>query len=266
MQIPRDHIILGLIALTLTFLLAGGFMVLYVMLYNTRKRKHLQEKEWMQQRFVQELALTKMEVQDQTLQTIASDIHDNVGQLLSITRITLSSIDPNNLSGKAEEKLNGAISLLENSIKELRQLAALLHAPNRLADGLERAIENELQWISRAGKYKVCRTVNGPRSNRIDPESQLIAFRIVQELLNNIIKHADATTINLEMNYGEHAVSIKLSDNGKGFDLKDVLDKPKGLGIGNFYNRSAMINGSFNLSSIPGSGTTAILEFPYQQS
>ena len=262
MQISRDHIIFGLIALTLVFLLAGGFLVLYVMLYNTRKKKHLQETEWMRQRFVQELALTKMEVQEQTLQTIARDIHDNVGQLLSITKITLSAIDISQAEN-ATEKLDAASGLLDKSIKELRQLASILHAPNLLAAGLERAIENELNWLSRSGKFAVDWSVEGSQGERINSERQLMAFRIIQELLNNIIRHAEASRVIAGIRYLEKSVLITVSDNGRGFDVARALQDPKGLGIANFFNRARMIAGDFRLDSAPGSGTNATLELPY---
>lgn len=263
MQIPRDHIIIGLIALTLVFVLAGGFMVLYVMLYNTRKKKHLLEKENMNEQFTRELAMTRMEVQEQMLKTIASDIHDNVGQMLSITKITLSAINLDETHEKARERLNGAIGLLDNSIKELRQLASILHAPNLLSAGLEKAVENELNWLARTDRFKIQWSVSGTDANRLDPQKQLIAFRIVQELLNNIIKHAEATILNVEMQYLTENVSIAISDNGKGFDVAGAVEDKKGLGIGNFFTRAIVIGGRLDLISSADQGTRATLQIPY---
>lgn len=221
------------------------------------------EKDWMKQRFDQELALTKMEVQRQTLQTVTSDIHDNVGQLLSITKITLAAIDIDENPTKAKERLSGAIGLLDNSIKELRQLAAILHEPNILAGGLEKAVENELNWLAKTDKFEIKWSVTGEHTRHMDPQKQLIAFRVIQELLNNIIKHSDATILAAEMRYEESMVSVRVTDNGKGFDLTESLKNRRGLGIGNFFTRAEVIGGRFEMASSPGEGTKATLQIPY---
>src|SRR6476620_11577865 len=111
MQIPRDHIIIGLVSLTLIFLLAGAFLLLYVALYNSRKKRHAQEKELMRKNFDQELLTTQMEVQEHTIKTIARDIHDNVGQILSLTKLTLSSVNIDTNPHKASVKVSDALTL-----------------------------------------------------------------------------------------------------------------------------------------------------------
>ncbi len=149
MQIPRDHMIIGMIALTLVFLVAGGFLLLYMAFYNSRKKRHAQEKELMQKSFEQELTKTQLEVQEQTLRTIGRDIHDNIGQLLSLTKLTLGSVQLELQPEKTKGKVANALVLVDDSIKELRHLASILHAEKLLTDGLENAIEKELGWLTK---------------------------------------------------------------------------------------------------------------------
>ncbi|RYZ47754.1 MAG: hypothetical protein EOP49_20440, partial [Sphingobacteriales bacterium] len=91
MALSREH--LTIISITLMFVLCGGFLLLFVNQYNNRKRRHQEEQQRLKDSFELELTRTRTEVQEHTLQTIASDIHDNIGQLLSLVRMTLSSID-----------------------------------------------------------------------------------------------------------------------------------------------------------------------------
>ncbi len=252
-----------MIIITLIFLLAAAFLIVYVLLYNKRKKKHNEEKERLRLEFEEELVKTQMEVQEQTLQTIASDIHDNVGQLLSLTRLTLSTVNISAHPVKAQEKVSASLELLTISIKELRQLSSLLHAENILSQGLQNAIRNELDWISQSERYKIVYHADGSSESKIDPKKEIIAFRLIQELFNNIIKHANATIIEVNYTCSTDSVMIELSDNGKGFDLEESIKNPQGLGINGLYKRARLIGGQLNIESIKGKGTKATLTIPY---
>src|ERR1700741_941566 len=109
------------IIITLIFLLAAVFIVVYIFIYNERKKKHIEEKAQMKLTFEAELAKTQYEVQEQTMQTIGADLHDNIGQLLSLTSLTLNSVEVENPK-KAKQKVDTAIDLTLRSIKEMRLL------------------------------------------------------------------------------------------------------------------------------------------------
>ena len=95
---------------TTIFLIAPAFLVAYIFIYNRRKKRHIEEKEMMKLTFETELFKTQYEVQEQTMQTIGADLHDNIGQLLSLTSLTLNSIELNNKT-KAQQKIDAAIDL-----------------------------------------------------------------------------------------------------------------------------------------------------------
>ena len=114
-----------ILTITLIFLIAPAFILLYIVVYNRRKKKHMEEKEMMKLTFETELVKTQYEVQEQTMQTIGAELHDNIGQLLSLTSLTLNSIELDNQT-KAKQKIETAIDLTIRSIKELRLLGKLL--------------------------------------------------------------------------------------------------------------------------------------------
>ena len=206
-----------------------------------------------------------MEVQEHTLKTIASDIHDNVGQLLSITKLTLTSISRDNNMEKNGKKLENAQDLLDTAITELRQLASIVHADNLLAKGLENAIEIEVNWLAKSDRIQVNYSVNGSRNSHpaLPHQTELIAYRITQELLNNVIKHSEAASVTISLSYEEAGIQISITDDGKGFDLSTVKSEGKGLGMHTLFNRAKMILATLNLQSKKGKGTVAQLFIPY---
>jgi signal transduction histidine kinase len=264
MQISTDHIIFVVLVTTFIFLVAAVFLLLYVRLYNRSKKRQMEQTLALKQQYEAELAKTQMEVQEQTLQTIASDIHDNIGQLLSITKLTLSTVEPIHQPVKAREKVDNAMELLNTSIRELRQMASVLHATNLLKGGLENAVNNELNWLSRSDQYDISMKVTGDRSPDANPQHDLIAFRLIQELLNNTIKHARSTEIVVLFDYQPHGLHITISDNGIGFDVAASIEKPVGLGLHNLFNRAKIIGGTLEIQSSPGMGTTAFLKLIHQ--
>jgi two-component system NarL family sensor kinase len=265
MQVSAEHIILLVVSITAIFLVAAVFLLLYINMYNRRKKRHIEEKKRMEQAFGEELIKSQMEVQEQTLQTIASDIHDNIGQLLSITKLTLSTVNIQNDPLKAQQKIGNSLGLLDTAIRELRQLSAVLHAQNLLANGLENAVQNELSWLARSDQYEViCRSC-GNANYQIDPQKELMAFRLIQELINNILKHAAASVITVYFMYEPQQVKISIADNGKGFEVAEAIAKKSGLGITNLYKRAGMIGGDFKLVSEKGKGTCAMLMVPLLQ-
>src|SRR3569833_2855451 len=141
-----------IIITTLIFLIAPAFLMLYIFIYNRRKKKHMEEKEQMKVILEAELLKTQMEIQEQTLQTIGTDLHDNIGQLLSLTSLTLNSIELDN-PDKAQQKVDAAIELNLKSIKEMRQLGKLLHGEQLVKLGLEEAIRSEINWIEKSGRF-----------------------------------------------------------------------------------------------------------------
>src|SRR5476649_1733710 len=150
----KDNIQDLILIATLIFLLAPLSVILYILVYNRRKVRHIEEKEQMKLAFDAEIVKTQLEVQEQTMQNIGADLHDNIGQLLSLSSLTLSSIQLDDLE-KAQQKIDAAIDLTGRSIKEMRLLGKLLQGDQLLGVGLSEAIYHEINWIEKSGVYQV---------------------------------------------------------------------------------------------------------------
>ncbi|MEB0260313.1 MULTISPECIES: ATP-binding protein [unclassified Mucilaginibacter] len=262
MQISSKEII-SLIGLTsIIFLIAPLFLILYVLSYNRRKKKYQEETVMLQKNFDTELLKTQMEVQEQTLKTVAYDLHDNIGQLLSLTTITLSSINLNDNKNTAE-KISLVEDLTMRSIKEVKALSRLLHGEEIISRGLKAAIEFELEWLKRSDKFQVSFTHNNIPFNG-DSAQETILFRLFQEIINNIIQHAKATVININLQGDVENYKMIISDNGVGFDVEKILARKAGMGLHNIIKRSNMINGNAAIVSTPVNGTTVTINIPYK--
>ena len=183
---------------TLIFLLAPLSIILYILVYNRRKIKHIEEKAQMKMTFDAEIVKTQLEVQEQTMQNIGADLHDNIGQLLSLSSLTLNSIELDDPE-KARQKIDASIDLTGRSIKEMRLLGKLLQGDQLLGVGLSEAICHEINWVEKSGKYQVNYVREGETPPITNLDKELILFRILQEVMNNIIKHSFATRINIKL-------------------------------------------------------------------
>ena len=130
--------------------------------------------------------------------------------------------------------------------------------------GLLRSVEYELELIKRTGALETFFKVEG-KSYRLEQQQELILFRIVQEILHNIIKHAKATLVDVQVQFEPELFTLTVTDNGIGFDASklEAADYTGfGLGIRNMHNRAKMINTNFTLHSIPQKGVTITLQLP----
>ncbi|TWJ01478.1 histidine kinase [Mucilaginibacter frigoritolerans] len=247
---------------TIIFLIAPAFIIAYISVYNRRKKKHIEEKVQMQFKFEAEIAKAQLEVQEQTMQTIGADLHDNIGQLLSLTSLTLNSIELDKME-KAEQKINASIDLVLRSIKEMRLLGKLLQGDQLVAMGLSEAIKHEINWMERSGKYEVTYTQADDIPLIKNADKDLIIFRILQEVLNNIIKHAFASQIYIDLEYIDKKLKLQIADNGVGFALGNIPAEQRGMGLFNIHKRAGIIGGEASIISNPGAGTNVTVFIPY---
>jgi len=243
---------------TLIFLIAPVSILLYISVYNRRKKRHIEEKALMQLTFDAEITKTQLEVREQTMQTIGADLHDNIGQLLSLTSLTLNSIELDN-APKARQKIDTAIDLTVRSIKEMRLLGKLLQGDQLVVLGLSEAIRHEINWVEKSGSFRVVYENDNDLPAVNSPEKDLILFRILQEILNNIIKHAKATQISIALSHSDEQLCLKVADNGIGFNTEDLLKREAGMGLQNIQKRATIIGGEASITSSPGEGTAVTI-------
>lgn len=262
MPTTENNILILVIAVTCLLLVLTIFMTLTVIVYNKRKRKILLEKELLQKKYQEEILLTQLEIQEQTLKTISEEIHDNIGQVLSLAKLKLNTLD-HSKQEELKEKISDSKNLVSKAIQDLRDLSRSMNTDNIASLGLLRAVEIELDMIRKSG-FDTRLDVTGPPI-KMEPQKELIIFRIVQETLNNIIKHAAAKSIMINAIYHTDKLELSITDNGKGVDLAPFNNNETtaGLGIRNMHNRAKMIGAEFNMSSTMGSGTVIKLIIPY---
>jgi two-component system NarL family sensor kinase len=262
MQVSTKDFQLLIILVTLIFLIAPLFLVIYINLYNSRKKRHIDEKAVMKEDFEAEILQAQMEIREQTMQTIGSDLHDNIGQLLSLTNLTLKSVELNDRD-KSQQKIDTAIGLTSRSIQELRSLGKLFQGEQLISKGLSIAINHELEWLNRLEKYQINYNNDVAGNLQLSADKELILFRLFQETLNNIIKHAEATSISVFLDYAADNLTLTIEDNGVGFNTTVVQKASAGMGLQNIHKRANLIGGEATIDSRSGLGTIVQIKVPY---
>lgn len=253
----KEEIFITVIAGTITFLILAIFIIVFVLLHKKRQRKNRMEKAQLRSRFDQELLRTRLEIQEQTLKNISQEIHDNIGQMLSLAKLNLALVEES-----GDPRISNSHQLVSKAIQDLRDLSKSMHTDYISETGLQRAIEYEVEMICKTGILHARLEIEG-QPRRLDRQKELILFRIVQESITNVIKHANASSIIITMDYSLRNFLLRISDNGKGFEpFMNPEDQSTGIGIRNMQHRAQLIGGLFELHSMPGNGTSITIQLP----
>ncbi len=248
-----DNIKQIILLATFIFLLAPLALVIYITVYNKRKKKHIEEKEHLKTIFEQELLKTQIEVQEQTLSNVGREIHDNITQVLSFVKLNLA-LAGNLNSETQQKKITESRDLIARAINDLRHLSKSLNFEHIMQHGLLNALQTEADRINNSGIIQINLRIEG-ESYSLGADRELVFFRIFQEALNNTLKHAAATRINITLQYSEQLFNLTIQDDGMGF-LPNELTGNFGSGLKNMENRVAMIGASSSLYTSPGKGTS----------
>lgn len=255
----KSQLIVAILFTSVLILLIAGFLLFVMVWYRKKRNEHILEQEMILIKYNQELLQTQLEIQEQTFKTISEEIHDNIGQSLSFIKLQLSSLETKINTPKSE--ISTIIKVIGNVIHDLRDITRSLNSDFIKDVGLQGAIKQQIQVIKGTGKCAVDFKIHGDQI-QIQNEKELVAFRIVQELLNNIIKHANATLIEIEMCYSPHELKIAIKDNGKGFKRNVPVHSENGIGLRNIDSRIRLIHGTWILESTIEKGTLAVIQIP----
>lgn len=250
MQKENQAFIIAIVIGSVFVVSFGIVCFLIVINYVRQRKKLLLEKELQELNFQQSLLKAQLEMQEHTFKAVSQEIHDNVGQILSLAKLNLTILT---FQDQQNTTLNTVKELVTNSITELRDLGAGYHADKLVEEGLIAAIKHQINLLSKTGMFT---TVFQSELKTVSIEKSRIVFlyRMVQEALNNIVKHACATHITLKIyNEGEDII-IEICDNGKGFLRTDADFKP-GIGLNSIQQRASMIGAKVLINSEPGIGT-----------
>ena len=235
------------------------FLLFVLIWYRTRRNRHIRERGLMQATFKQEILQSRLEMQEQTFNSISQEIHDNVGQLLSLAKVQLSIAEQNNQTDKG--LMTDIKNNISSALNDLRDIAKSLSTERIQQLAISQAIAQQLQRINRLGFIKCLSKTDG-EERYIDEQKKLILFRIIQEILQNIIKHAAASQIETLVKYNVESIEISITDNGLGFNTNKV--ESKGLGLQNMISRAKLIHAQLNIHSQLHQGTTITIKLPYE--
>ena len=252
----------SIILCTALILILCGFIVFILIMYYLKRKKHLKEQESMKKEFKAALIQTEFEVQEQTRKNLASELHDNIGQLLSLTNVTLASININE-KAKTKQKIDDTLNLVTKSIKELRQLSKIIYGEQLLQQGLIPTIEQEIIWLQRNGQFLIEFINEIENTDITNTDKDLFIFRLLQESINNIIKHAEADKIIIHLKYVNDTMQLTIQDNGIGFNSTEKINEQNGLGLLNMQKRINLLKGRMHIDSIKNLGTKIIFIIPY---
>jgi len=257
------HLIFIVVIGTFLLMLLVAFIVASVLYYRRSQRKNFKAIEDLKNSVQKEILLAELEIKENTLNTIAQEIHDNIGQVLSLAKLNLSKV----LIGDSErdsDRVDATKSLIGKAIQDLRNLSKTLNTSYIGDHSLYQLILMDIEIIEKTGEYKIFAHLTG-HEKHLAAQHQLIIYRIVQEALSNIIKHAQGNQIDIWLKYFPESFHLVIQDNGVGFDYNVVLSPDQrrtGSGLYNMENRSRLIGGTFACESKPGEGTILTVILP----
>src|SRR5882757_3850241 len=262
----QELYVVVLLGMVLALLLVG-FILFLLFLY--QKRQHRQEKEMahMKQEYEQEVLRSQLEIQEATFKTIAQELHDNIGQVLSVVKLSLSIL-PLDAQHPAYESVQNSRQMLNKVIYDMADLTKSLHTDRIAQIGLVEAIRFDLESLRRTGLVEVGFTVAG-EEYAFENQRAIFLFRMFQEMINNILKHSKATQVNIAVNYSiDNKFVLKVEDNGEGFDVdkkRTTASSSSGIGLKSMTNRASLIGAQISVQSQPGKGTSIKVELPLEK-
>ena len=232
-------------------LLLVGFIITMLVVYRKKQYQHQQE-----------LLNARLEIQENIFKNLSEEIHDNIGQELSVLKLTLSVIP---VRGEDAEKYLGETRAMVNHIiASISDLSKSLHTDRIIKIGIIEAVRFELEKIQKTNLFTTSFRHSSDDFN-INPNNEILLFRIIQETLNNIIKHSRAQHILADLECRNNTVIFTFTDDGIGFDVKEAMQRPtanRGIGLTSMVNRAKLLGGRFTVLSQPGKGTRTVIEIP----
>jgi ligand-binding sensor domain-containing protein/signal transduction histidine kinase len=221
--------------------------------------KQLEQRQAAQQAFSQQL----IESQEAERKRIAAELHDGLGQnLLVIKNRALFALMQPDDAPRAAAQLTDISSTVSHALDEVRQIAANLHPYQLDRLGLTKALTAMIRKVGEAAQLDIALTLDNV-DGLLDATEQINLYRIVQEGLNNIVKHAAATAVSVHLQRAPHHLQLTMRDNGRGFVLAEAkAAKSGGLGLTGMAERARLLGGALHVESAPGAGTLMTLTIP----
>lgn len=252
---------------TLNYLLIGGasaILLVTLLLYrNYQHKQKIQQQRIIELETEKQLAATEavLKGEEQERTRLAKDLHDGLGGMLSGIKHSMHTMKGNVImTPENQQAFERSIDMLDSSIKEMRRVAHNLMPESLVKFGLDTAVKDFCNDMNESGALAVSYQSMGLEQLQLDETANITIYRIVQELINNVMKHAAAQSVIVQLNHTDRLLSITVEDDGKGFDT-NLLKGAKGIGWSNIQNRVEFMKGRWDVESQPGKGASVHIEF-----
>lgn len=236
--------------------------VILLVYKNARHKSALQQKQIDELEREKKLAATEavLKGEEQERSRLAKDLHDGLGGMLSGIKYSLNTMKGNLImTPENAQAFERSIDMLDSSIKEMRRVAHNMMPEALVKFGLDTALSDFCTDINQSGALRVSYQSLGLAAAQFDPTTAITVYRVVQELVNNAIKHASAASLIVQVSKADDLLTITVEDDGKGFDPL-ILQRAKGIGWSNIQSRVEYLKGKMDVQSAPGKGTSVHIE------
>ena len=253
---------------TLNYLSIGSvaaLLIISLLSYrNYRNKRRLQQQRIIELETEKKLTATEavLKGEEQERTRLAKDLHDGLGGMLSGIKYSFQTMKGNLImTPDNQQAFERSMDMLDSSIKEMRRVAHNMMPEALVKFGLDTALKDFCNDISQSGALKVNYQSIGLENKIIDQTTAITIYRIVQELLNNTMKHAAATNAIVQVSKTDGLLSVTVEDDGKGFDTS-ILKQAKGIGWSNIQHRIEFLKGKLDVNSQKEKGTSVLIELP----
>lgn len=262
MHYSQTEALVFLIVMTFFIIVMVIFIIRILFFVQKKQRQYNNELLDIKAHHDLELYRAQSEIQEQTSLEIARELHDNVGQNLSLAKLSLSTLDLDS-KDEAVASISEISDIIEIALYNLRLLTRFMNSEIITKGGLIKSINMQVDFIQRRGKYNASLEVTG-EPKTLSETKEIFIFRIVQEAINNIIRHSNASEIWISLAYTENLLVLQIRDNGNGFTLEEKISEPALVnGLFNMQRRAKLIEAEIEIDSEVGKGTCIKVSAPY---
>ncbi len=244
-QVNELFLMLSIVAIIIAIVLVTLFII-----FQQRKNKLLLKQKEVEKHFEEEITSSKIEIREEAFRNISWELHDNIGQLITLAKLQIQNDD----TKKAIDQT------LTKALTELRVLSKLANPEALKAISFTDALQQEIDRLNRLNYLKSNLNISG-KISVLDTKVETVLFRILQEFLSNTIKHAKATKLYLNLNYEQKQLQICVCDNGVGFNYENA--NSTGIGLSNIAKRAQLIGATAKIKSVINEGTKLTITYIY---
>ena len=261
MPIAGEEARLTILLGTSIILLFGIAIISLLTLFQKKSQLNQKQQEIMKAAYEKAILQAQLEIQEQTFSVISGELHDNVGQVLSLAKVQINIMNESNQLNK--EMLKAIKDNIGKAMTDLRDIARGLSPERIQLVSLYHTIKEELDRVNRSGVLMTGLCIEG-QERPLEGRKKLILFRIIQECIQNCLKHSQASCLRVNLVYLEEVLKVSVSDNGRGFSPNAGASGQDGLGLLNMQRRAWLAGGDTRIESQPDAGTTITISIPYE--